>query len=122
MAIPERRTVPREIDRGIGQSGDEINIGDLGPGSGGGLFPKEPVKAPPERNLIPMPRVIDDLSDIGLKLPFPMPRKDPGAGAVKELLEGGAIIYRPGVEPWRDQPSDGSGNIPVSSDRVFELP
>ena len=42
MAIPERRTVPR--DSAIGQPGDEILIGDLGPGSGGGLNPKEPVK------------------------------------------------------------------------------
>ena len=122
MAIPGRRIVLREIDRGIGQPGEEINIDDLGPGSGGGLFPKEPVKEPPEHNVIPMPRVIDDLSDLGLKLPYPMPRKDPGADAAKELLEGGAVIYRPGVEPRRDQPSDGSGNIPVSSDRVFEHP
>jgi murein DD-endopeptidase MepM/ murein hydrolase activator NlpD len=137
MAIPERRTVPR--DSAIGQPGEEINIGDLGPGSGGGLFPKEPVKRLPDgwmphpipvpitgpggdRKVPPLPRVIRGPGDIEKLLPHPFPRQEPGKGPVKERPFEDGIIYRPGVEPRRDQPADGSGNNPVSGGPVFDVP
>ena len=129
MAIPERRTVPRESD---------IEAGGLGPGSGGGLFPTEPEKGLPEHNLIPMPRVIRDLRDLGIELPLPggtwdphkderhyphpMPIRTPGDDSTEEPPADDKIIYRPGVEPRRGQPRDGSGNNPVSGDPVFEHP
>ncbi len=124
MAIPERRAVPRNIDNGFGQPEADIVAGDLGPGAGGGLFPKEPEKELSEDELVrfqPMP-IRGPGGDDKVR-PLPRVISDPRQGGTKDSPEGEFD-----TDPFPEritfpvQPRDGSGNNPVSRDPVFEPP
>lgn len=86
-------------------------------------FHPMPIRGPGgDGKVRPLPRVIRSPGETGRMFLHPMPRQEPGKGPVKERPFVDGIIYRPGVEPWRDQPSDGSSNDPVSGGPVFDVP